>query len=410
MGSWQSQGATLRAGVFAADRAAVLASPARDSAATVHRLFLLGVAVVVLAKGVEFAIFGNIDLSYDPWSLLGLVVAQGFYDSSVAAIRAALILGLAITVALLHAFPLLSVNASALGLAAGSLISLVPRLGAAGEQRRKIAFILALGLLMPLAHQVCLFSQRLTTVHADTYDHRAFLVDASLGLNPAGAFANAHLLDFVSSGLMIGTIYTSLTFMMTLVVLWKVRLADRSWTQALAAFVLAGVLGTALYHFFPVAGPRFAFPDGIPDPHSVSSAAAFLDQNVVRNGMPSLHTGWAFLIMINAGGLPKWFRIATVAYLAAMLLATLATGQHYLVDLIVALPFAVAVQAITVEFWRGRNAYGPFWFGALATGVWIFLLKEHVGLFLSIPGFTLISMTMTVAASAAAVRRLAAAG
>src|SRR5262249_50074215 len=160
--------------------------------------------------------------------------------------------------------------------------------------------------------------------------------------NPAAVFADAHLLDFVSSGLVIGTVYTSLTFMMTLVVLWKIRLADRSWTQALAAFVFAGVLGTALYHLFPVAGPRFAFPDGIPDPHSVSSAAAFLDQDVVRNGMPSLHTGWAFLIMMNAAGLPKWFRVATVAYLPGMLLATLATGQHYLVDLIVALPFAVA--------------------------------------------------------------------
>src|SRR5262249_4756749 len=144
-------------------------------------------------------------------------------------------------------FPSLSVNAPALGLAAGSVISLVPRLGAAKEQRRKISFILALSLLMPLAHQVCLFSQRLTTVRADTYDHRAFLVDASLGFNPAAVFADAHLLDFVSSGLVIGTVYTSLTFMMTLVVLWKIRLADRSWTQALAAFVFAGVLGTALY-------------------------------------------------------------------------------------------------------------------------------------------------------------------
>src|SRR5262249_27497114 len=135
--------------------------------------------------------------------------------------------------------------------------------------------------------------------------------------------------------------------------------------------------------------------------------AAFLDQDVVRNGMPSLHTAWAFLIMTSAAGLPRWFRHLSVGYLMATLVATLATGEHYLVDLIVALPFAVAVQEMTLQLGQVKNAQAPFWFGVLATALWLFLLKDHVGLFLDIPGFTAITMAATVAAAAFATWKLA---
>jgi hypothetical protein len=104
--------------------------------------------------------------------------------------------------------------------------------------------------------------------------------------------------------------------------------------------------------------------------------------------------------------LPKWFRCFTVFYFAAMLLATLATGQHYLIDLIVALPFAVVVQAVTLQLWHRKGAYAPFWFGTLATAMWLFLLKDHVDLFLNTPGFTATGMALTVTATVLATRRL----
>jgi hypothetical protein len=406
MRSWQSEVTTSLPRAAPAPAAAALVTPGPDNRIAVYRLFLLGTGIVVLTKVVEVAVFGNIDFNIDPWSFLGLFAGQVLYDSSGIAVRAALIVGIAVTIALLSVFPWLSINAPALGLAAGSGMSLLARLCAVREQRREMSFILTLGLLMPLAHQICLFSQRMTTLHAETYDHRAFLVDASLGFSPAAAFAHADLLGFMASGFVIVTVYTSLTFMMTVVILWKIRTADRSWMQALTAFVLAGVLGTALYHVFPVAGPRFAFADGVPDPRTISSAMAFLDQDVVRNGMPSLHTAWAFLIMLNVAGLPKWFRCFTVFYFAAMLLATLATGQHFLIDLIVALPFAVAVQAVTLQLWHRKGAYAPFWFGTLATAMWLFLLKDHVDLFLNTPGFTATGMALTVTATVLATRRL----
>jgi hypothetical protein len=86
MKSWQSQGAVLHRPIHAAPRAAIADAPAPDSRDAVYRLFLLGIGLMALAKAAEFAIFGNVDLSYDPWSLLGLVVAQGFYDSSAVAV------------------------------------------------------------------------------------------------------------------------------------------------------------------------------------------------------------------------------------------------------------------------------------------------------------------------------------
>lgn len=381
-----------------------LAAPV-DHRGMVYRLFLLGSVLVVLVKGVEAKVFDNLAIDFDPWAFGGLFVGQMLFDASIAGRRSALCIGLGVTIALLHVWPALSLNAPPLGLAAGSALVLFARLIGSRAQRKEMSFLLALGFLMPMAQQICLLSQRLTTLHLETFDNRAYLVDVSLGFNPDAAFRAAQLVDFLPSGLVIVLTYTSLTFLMTAVILWKIRANDRSWTIAAAAFVLAGIMGTLLYHALPIAGPRFAFPDGIPDPHSLSSAPAFLDPAAVRNGMPSLHAAWAFLIMMNAGGLPRWFKRSTIVFFATTLVATLATGQHYLVDLIVALPFALATQAAVLKLWHRRRMDLPLWFGILATAAWLFLLREHVDLLLDTPGATAAAMVATAGAVTLAVRR-----
>jgi len=61
--------------------------------------------------------------------------------------------------------------------------------------------------------------------------------------------------------------------------------------------------------------------------------------------MPSLHFAWALLLWWNSRGLPAWVRALTGCCLSLMVLATLGSGEHYLVDLVVGTPFALAVQA-----------------------------------------------------------------
>jgi hypothetical protein len=57
--------------------------------------------------------------------------------------------------------------------------------------------------------------------------------------------------------------------------------------------------------------------------------------------MPSMHFTWAALVAFNVRG--RW-RVPFAAYAALMGLATVAGGEHYCVDVIAAVPFALAVQ------------------------------------------------------------------
>jgi hypothetical protein len=101
----------------------------------------------------------------------------------------------------------------------------------------------------------------------------------------------------------------------------------------------------------PVCGPRFAFPDFPSEPAALNAGdlrLLALPTNVERNGVPSLHFAWALLVWWNLRRRSKSYRLFTGGFLAATGVATLGTGEHYLVDLIVAVPFALALQALFI--------------------------------------------------------------
>ena len=101
------------------------------------------------------------------------------------------------------------------------------------------------------------------------------------------------------------------------------------------AVVLAGCLCFVCYALFPAVGPGgFDW---------MLQAARF----VPRNAMPSMHLTWALLIALNARR-PR-LRIGLWIYAALMALATLTLRQHYLVDLIAAVPFTFAIQWLAVH-------------------------------------------------------------
>lgn len=63
------------------------------------------------------------------------------------------------------------------------------------------------------------------------------------------------------------------------------------------------------------------------------------DSYAARNCMPSLHLTWALLC---AAYIAPRYRWAAVAFAILTAIATIATGQHYLVDLAAALPYCAA--------------------------------------------------------------------
>jgi len=109
-------------------------------------------------------------------------------------------------------------------------------------------------------------------------------------------------------------------------------------------------IGYALYHVYPVVGPGPLF--GARFPYGIASLAGppqrLIDVTAIadpRNCMPSLHVGWALLIYWHAA---RW----EAGTRGGRLLAGFddhrhaGDGQHYLVDLVVAVPFAALVDAL----------------------------------------------------------------
>ena len=64
------------------------------------------------------------------------------------------------------------------------------------------------------------------------------------------------------------------------------------------------------------------------------------------NAIPSLHTAWALLNFWRTYKSRKALRLAATLFLRFTLLATLGLGEQYLIDLVVAVSFAVAVRAV----------------------------------------------------------------
>jgi PAP2 superfamily len=92
-----------------------------------------------------------------------------------------------------------------------------------------------------------------------------------------------------------------------------------------AALILAPVMALPLYVAFPACGPGHIGEPG-----------------AMRNCIPSLHLAWALLLYWFS---PKFLRVPTALFVLITCATTLMTGEHYAIDLVVAVPFTVAVVA-----------------------------------------------------------------
>ena len=117
--------------------------------------------------------------------------------------------------------------------------------------------------------------------------------------------------------------------------LWLYRHDD--YARFRNAFLVATALALAIAWRYPVAPPRLV---GFRD--TLHLAVASVTDPLAA--MPSLHAGWAVGVGI---GVWRRSRVLAVVYPAAVILATLATGNHFVLDagagvLLMAAGFAVA--------------------------------------------------------------------
>jgi hypothetical protein len=213
-------------------------------------------------------------------------------------------------------------------------------------QRRLLALIGNIGLIPALcmgSTVAVLLDPRITP---RTYDGFLYVFDRSFGFNPSFlmgvAFHNHAALRFLSV-----VVYNNLPVNLCLFCALWLRRRPAGAPDVRPIFAALGIVGFALYHICPAAGPIHLFGNAFPfHPPPVSGVpmetVAIPD---ARNAMPSLHVAWSLLMVYSA-----WFfrsrllRIYAIVCLILTAVATLGLGEHYAIDLIVSVPLSVAIQ------------------------------------------------------------------
>jgi hypothetical protein len=181
---------------------------------------------------------------------------------------------------------------------------------------------------------------------SSTFDPMLYAFDEALGVNTFGIarFALAHrwLATWCA------WVYANLP--LTLALVWAVQLRAgrraRAWALVVACCA-TGIMGFLLYQVLPGTGPRYlfegTFPWGaVPRAGSLAATAA-LSTAYTRNAVPSLHVTWAALAAWYSAGAQTAVKALTIGFALLTVLATLTTGEHYVVDLLVAAPFFAAM-------------------------------------------------------------------
>jgi membrane-associated phospholipid phosphatase len=151
-------------------------------------------------------------------------------------------------------------------------------------------------------------------------------------------------------------------------VLW-LRSRD-AWKAFITRVIVLSVAGLVTYVLFPAAPPWYAAREGVIEPVIRASARGWLWLHVNHAGnllsegqlasnavaaVPSLHTAFATLIALFAiSRLHTRWRYAFLIYPVIMGLSLVYLGEHYVVDLVVGVGYALAVHW-SVGVWERRK-------------------------------------------------------
>jgi hypothetical protein len=234
------------------------------------------------------------------------------------------------------------------GTVAAFALLLRVRSPSAGSDRARDALLAAMVLVAFVVLSSSLID--LTRVlHPTTLDAFTYRADEGYGF-PVSFAAGALFEQVKALRVTSHVVYLELPLICALVQANELSSVQAPRLRALAMIVALGLAGSALYHLFPVAGPAFAFegryPYLPPSPERVALGPMLVTANVARNCMPSLHTAWALSLVWQTRDAGRSLRYVTWLCFGWTVAATLGLGYHYLIDLVVAVPFLTAVRAL----------------------------------------------------------------
>ncbi len=214
------------------------------------------------------------------------------------------------------------------------------------------------------------------------YDHILFRIDESLGLQTLAVMVGS-IQGFWR--ILLWIVYQAMVPMM---IVWFLvtEYRGRRGTVVLA-YVIELVFGPLLYAIVPGCGPVYAFGKQWLHPAPVAAEAVRLTG--MPNAFPSLHVATAFVFVFFAPG--KLWKGIALAFLAATLLATLSSGEHYVIDLVPGLAFGCCASWVGLRKMRPALAF----LGVVLA--WSLSVRLAYSFLIAHPGVVLAALALTVA-------------
>ena len=272
-----------------------------------------------------------------------------------------------------------------------------------GEEKREFLWLLLPSLLLiGQGWFAPLMLSYTVSAHPKTLDLYLYAFEGSLHLQPskilATAFAQWPILAVVS-----WVLYLAAPVPMALVYAEQFVRVKKRALPILLAILYSSFLGFVFYNVFPACGPKYLLQAGFPE-HMLTYeqlGRMYLEPVAIlgpRNAMPSLHLTWVLLAWFYSRGGNRWTRAVLMVFVIFTVIATLGTGEHYTIDLIVACPFLLLVQCVFAFGlpWNSPARIRAFVVGLVATFGWMAGLRWGTNVFRASPIVPWILAVVTV--------------
>lgn len=215
------------------------------------------------------------------------------------------------------------------------------------------------------------------------YDFRLAMIDGLAGFQLSAAVAIVPQ-ALPAVGVVLALTYVALPLVIGYVAGLEQRQARSQDLGLLPTVLMAGCFGLVSYAVLPAIGPKAYFGPDFPVLQTTLAALMArpivdFDPLHVRNAMPSLHVSSAMLICSTCRTMGLRARILSAVFLALTAFATMALGEHYAIDLVVAVPFVLMLRGLTVSgLSRGsRERCVAIAAGGAMAASWLLFLRSH---------------------------------
>lgn len=271
------------------------------------------------------------------------------------------------------------------------------------QQKKKLGSLIG-GSIFVYTSMFIAFVLKLTAAwHPKTYDLYLYAADSGFRI-PIAALAGMFLRRHVDLSWCCGLVYESLPLAVSLLYAYEKSGGKPLAIRVLPAFLGGGAAAYVLYNLLPAAGPVYIFGAQFPDhlPAWVPLAIqAPLREDAPRNAIPSMHLACTLLIFWNSRRLSRWAYLASALYLGLTILATLGFGEHYVVDLVAGIPYALLLGAASAPQTGIVERKQALAVGLALTAAWILLLR-FAPLIFQVPALAWAAAAATVALCCAA--------